>query len=97
MKSIDEKMSEEALLEQLLEECGELVQAGAKRLRILRGESPTPVTKVQNLRNLTEELGDVSLCIGVLCDKLQIREDVHNVAKVKEERWEQRLNGLHTA
>ena len=33
-------LSEEALLEQLVEECGELVQAAAKRLRIYRGEKP---------------------------------------------------------
>ena len=36
MKILD--MSEESLLEQMIEESAELIQAAAKRLRIIRGE-----------------------------------------------------------
>lgn len=84
-----EEMSEESLLEQLIEECGELIQAGAKRLRILRGENPTPVTKDENLANLREEINDVSLCIDVLDWKFPVLFSTEKAKKY--ERWCERL------
>lgn len=89
MKIIE--MSEEAILEQVIEEAGELVQAAAKRLRILRGESPTPVTLKDNFGNLIEEMADVRLCIDVTTEKLMARHEVAEMYREKEERWENRL------
>lgn len=89
MKIIE--MSEEAILEQVIEEAGELVQAAAKRLRILRGESPTPVTLKDNFGNLIEEMADVRLCIDVTTEKLMARQEVSEMYREKEERWENRL------
>lgn len=91
MKLISE-MSEEALLEQLLEECGELVQVLAKRLRIIRGESPTPVTDKANLKGIIEECADVCLCIDTVIDKLNCKEAVLEIKNYKTLRWIERLN-----
>lgn len=66
VRLISDRLSEEALLEQVCEECGELVQASSKRLRILRGENPTPISRQGNLENVFEEMLDVRLCIEVL-------------------------------
>jgi len=65
-------LSEEALLEQLIEESGELVQACAKRLRILRGENFTPVTLEDNANSLLEECNDIYLCLNVLSGKIHV-------------------------
>lgn len=83
--------SEETLLEQLIEEAGELVQAAAKRLRIKRGESPTPVTIEQNKEDLIEELADVSLCARAVMNKLHINSKVMLIQDEKEDRWTERL------
>ena len=90
------EMSEEALLEQMVEECGELVQAAAKRLRILRGESPTPVTLQENDEALKEEMADVRLCTSIYLEKRSLEsyeyaEDVYSLLGRKKARWEERL------
>lgn len=84
--------SEEALLEQLIEESGELIQACAKRLRILRKESPTPVTIEKNKESLIEELADVSLCARAVIHKLHINSKVMIIQDEKEDRWTERLH-----
>lgn len=83
-------LSEEALLEQLVEESGELVQACAKRLRILRGENFTPVTLEDNTNSLSEECNDVYLCIDILSEKIHVL----NMEKYtsKKQRWIERIN-----
>lgn len=85
-----EEMSEQALLEQLIEECGELVQSAAKRLRILRGESPTPVTLEENEKNLREELSDVELLIFIYGRK-NVSSSLE-IEMTKYKRWRERLN-----
>lgn len=85
-------LSEECLLEQLIEECGELVQAAAKRLRILRGQSPTPVTLEDNMEDLTEEIADVSLCIDAYKGKAVCEKNVCLIYLQKAKRWTDRLN-----
>lgn len=91
MRLISE-MSEQALLEQLLEESGELVQAISKRLRILRGESPTPVTATANLKSVIEECADVYLCLDTVTEKLKINDAVEEIKHYKTLRWVERLN-----
>lgn len=91
------EMSEESLLEQLLEECGELIQAAAKRLRILRNESPTPVTEEENKAQLNEEAADVSLIINVLCMTGNLNSaSLTNTAISKYRRWKYRLEQMET-
>lgn len=84
-------LSEEAILEQLVEECGELVQAAAKRLRIIRGENPTPTDLDANFEDLVEEMGDVFLCIMAAEEKLETRDEVLKVVGRKTERWRNRI------
>ncbi len=57
-----EKIGRAAMLEQLAEEASELSQAALKMARIMRGENPTPVTRMQAEKNLIEEYTDVRLC-----------------------------------
>ena len=92
MEYIVNRVSEEALLEQLIEECGELVQASAKRLRIIRGENPTPITLDDNIKNMVEELADVSLCARAAISKLNIRARVLIKQDEKLDRWHNRIN-----
>lgn len=85
-------LSEEALLEQLLEECGELVQAASKRLRILRGENWTPCSADANSDNVREELSDVGLCIDVYRVKAGIDPtEFYSMKESKCARWIHRL------
>ena len=86
------EMSEEALLEQLIEESGELIQVAAKRLRILRGESPTPVTLEKNMTALIEEMADVECCTSVYETKMHIRNSITHSYFDKMDRWNMRLN-----
>lgn len=87
-------LSEECLLEQLIEECGELVQASAKRLRILRGESPTPVTEEVNKDALAEEIADVMLCMDVYKGKALCEKKIRTIYTEKLKRWTERLNSV---
>lgn len=57
-----EKIGRAAMLELLAEESAELSQAALKMARIMRGENPTPVTRMQAEKNLIEEYTDVRLC-----------------------------------
>lgn len=85
-------LSEEAVLEQLIEEAGELVQASAKRLRILRGENWTPISPEGNMEDIREELAGVSLLIDVYRAKTGI--DITEHFRKKEQkcaRWLSRL------
>lgn len=91
---IAERLSEEALLEQLIEECGELIQASAKRLRIIRGENYTPLGREANFEGLVEELADVTVCMNAYSHKTDI--DPGHFGKIREskkERWLSRLEG----
>ena len=91
-KKIAARLSEEAILEQLAEECGELVQQCAKRLRILRGENYTPVGLIENYEHLTEELVDVRVVMEVFGQKTGIdKTRVHKLAAGKLARWKMRL------
>lgn len=82
--------SEAAMLEQTIEEAGELIQAAAKRLRILRGESPTPILPEDNLHSLTEEVADVELCLELL-PVYAMTESIDVFKNAKIDRWVKRL------
>lgn len=59
-------VGEAAFLELLAEEASELAQASLKLARVIRGENPTPVTKEEAMKNLSEECVDVCLCIQTI-------------------------------
>lgn len=96
LKKIFNKIEVKAVLEQLIEELGELVQASAKHLRIMRGRNPTPITREENIKNLEEEIADVQLCIDLTIlamhlDKTKTQENIDFIKQQKLSRWLDRL------
>ena len=83
---IREIIGEAAVYEQLAEECSELAKEVLKMSRSLRDENPTPVTKEEALRNMSEEFTDVYLCasdLGLVVDYKQLLS--------KDQRWRNRI------
>ena len=56
-------LPQEELLAQLAEEAAELAQAALKLRRVMDGRNPTPTGYAQAVKNLQEEIADVTLCI----------------------------------
>lgn len=89
---IADSLSEEAILEQLVEECGELVAAASKRLRILRAENYTPVSTESNYQHMMEEASDVAVCLNALAVKDDFDQTMINqIQSAKVQRWAERL------
>lgn len=61
---VRENVSEIDRIDQLMEECSELLVACSKRKRALKGTNPTPVTAEEALQEIKEESQDV---LNVLC------------------------------
>lgn len=59
MTYIEEHTPKPALYEQLAEEAVELAHAALKYARVLRGESPTPVTELQAEIAVRQEFNDL--------------------------------------
>ena len=79
-------------LNQLNEECGELIQASAKLIRTMKETGYTPVTKIEAKEHLIEEIADVSVCMTALSDIAPL-SDVGEIITQKAKRWEERANG----
>ena len=78
-----------ALFEQMAEEATELAHAALKMARIGRGDNPTPVTRMDAMQHIMEELSDLSL----VCEVIGIAPDrMIQVDKLK--RWAERLQGV---
>lgn len=86
-EAIRTRLSLEDQLLQLAEECGELSAAVLKLVRIRRGSSPTPMTEIEALGRIEEELTDVRVCLDVIGDQLW-RSDLY---AYKMSRWYDRL------
>lgn len=96
-QQIADRLSEESLLAQCVEELAELSQVMAKRLRIMRGENYTPCSDAENYERLVEETADVILCLNVLNKKIDIlRPKFEKIIEFKLNRWEKRLNDKMT-
>ena len=96
LKKIFNTIKIEAILEQLIEELGELVQASAKHLRIMRGTNPTPITYSENIENIQEEIADVQICIELAIqamsyDSIEIEKKIDFIKQRKLSRWLDRL------
>lgn len=86
---ITDFLPQEELLLQLAEEAAELSQAALKLRRVMDGRNPTPVNYMLAVKNLNEEIADVTLCadqISCLDEKLIAR-----ICAEKHERWMGRL------
>ena len=92
MDKIVAKLSPDDLFHQLVEECGELIQAATKLRRVLHGTNPTPVTKTEAYECLIEEIADVNVASDALRRKLGIScDEIAEVENAKIERWRRRI------
>ena len=83
---IRDRLSEAALYEGLAEEATELAKEALKVARILRGESPTPVTLGEACSNVREEYTDVELYAAIVGLSVNFEQMMR-----KSERWVERL------
>ena len=82
-------LPQEELLAQLAEEAAELAHAALKLRRVMDGRNPTPVGYAQAMKDLHEEIADVTLCI----DQISSVDfgKVNQIRKGKLGRWISRL------
>lgn len=82
----------EEILNQLTEECGELIQAAQKARRAMAGT--TPISWSESLVMLQEEAADALLCIDYLETAGMIdAECVKKIMNHKNKRWYARVIG----
>ena len=81
-----ESISGLAMYEQLAEEAAELAHAALKLARIGRGENPTPVTRLEVMMKVNEELSDLQL----VCEVIGLKPD-RQIQVQKLKRWAQRI------
>lgn len=82
----------EELLAQLAEESSELAQAALKLRRTYSDVNPTPVSKEDAVKNLLEEIADVSLVINMLGFNTDRNEVIcREIMAKKTDRWAERL------
>ena len=79
---------------QLIEECGECIQAAAKLIRAMHGWS-TPIKPIEAREHLIEEIADVSVCMTALGDMAPL-SDVGEIITQKAARWTERINDPET-
>lgn len=85
---IKNRLSEEMILGQLMEECAELIQAAHKIIRQRQGVN-LPHSDRDLAATLNEEIGDLLLCIN--CLEIVNWELISSTVAFKRERWIQRL------
>lgn len=73
--SVIDKIGPAAALEQLGEECAELIQVCSKLSRNIRGENPSRKTDNELVDDLTEEIADVILCMDRIKEFYHIDEE----------------------
>lgn len=96
LDEIFSKIKAEPVLEQLIEESGELIQVTAKQLRIMRRVNPTPIKSEENIKKLEEEIADVQICIDLAIlamrrDNAKTQENVETIKQQKLSHWLDRL------
>lgn len=83
----------EELLAQLAEEASELSQAALKLRRIYDGTNPARVPKKEALKNILEEIADVSLVINMLGYNSSRNEvTCREIMAAKVDRWADALD-----
>jgi len=94
---IEDSVDIRAKLEQLTEECGELIQASMKLIRALGNGNPTKVSKDEAIAKVLEEWSDVEIA-GIYILKMlegmagyDIYEKIDEIGKFKEQRWIDRV------
>ena len=94
---IEDSVDIRAKLEQLTEECGELIQASMKLIRALGNGNPTKVSKDEAIAKVLEEWSDVEIAGIYILRMLEgmagydIYEKIDEIGKFKEQRWIDRV------
>ena len=94
---IEDSVDIRAKLEQLTEECGELIQASMKLIRALGNGNPTKVSKDEAIAKVLEEWSDVEIAGIYILRMLEdmadydIYEKIEEIGKFKEQRWIDRV------
>lgn len=92
INGIVERSSADDMLDQMIEECGELIQACVKVKRAQRGTTPMTMERARAL--LVEELADVGVSRCILVRGFLEPEEVVEMVRVKDAktaRWLMRL------
>lgn len=83
----------EELLAQLAEEASELAQAALKLRRVEDGTNPARISKEDAIKNLLEEIADVSLSINLLGFNTDQNEVIfQEIMAEKTDRWADSLD-----
>ena len=94
---IEDSVDIRAKLEQLTEECGELIQASMKLIRALGNGNPTKVSRDEAIAKVLEEWSDVEIAGIYILRMLEdmtnydIYEKIEEIGKFKEQRWIDRV------
>lgn len=83
-EEITKKYGREYLLRQLSEECGELVQASLKLIRVWNKE--TPASEEECRQKLVEELADVELMICWVRDHVLTMEESMQINRTMDDK-----------
>lgn len=86
-----EMIGEPATLELLAEECTELAHACLKLARVTRDENPTPKTKDECRKRVTEEIADVYLTMWEL-DPVWLQEEA--IEKIIDQKYKRMIERL---
>ena len=90
---IVKKSSSDDIIDQMIEECGELIQACVKLKRAYRGT--TPVSIMDARVALVEEMADVEVARTVMMYGILSHEERREMAQIesdKTDRWCKRIN-----
>lgn len=86
-------LSTEELLAKLAEEASELAQAALKLRRVEDGNNPARISKEDAIKNMLEEIADVSLVINLLGFNTAKSEEVcREIMVEKTDRWANSLD-----
>ena len=88
-REINEILTEEQILGQLMEECAELIQAAHKMIRQRQGVN-LPHIDHPPVDDLEEEIADVMLCTALLSSV--DGDKIERWIAYKADRWARRLN-----
>ena len=88
-----EGLTQEDYLDQLIEECGELIQAASKLKRARGKRNKTPVTEEEAAASLLEEIADVRLCMAMVEQSEGLNcMAVDRAMRSKYVRWKERMH-----
>ena len=93
---VNGRCTDDELLDQLIEECAELIQACGKLKRAHKGTTPLPLPIA--IDNFIEEMADVSVAQAAVVHGIMDSEQIERmfaIEREKAERWQVRLEKMN--